>query len=63
MTNNNPIPQKEYPGKEQTVSEGVQESIYPHQYELNIADGGEFLDDGIRMKDQPFQEKPAKEVE
>lgn len=29
-------------------------SPYPH--ESHIADGGEFLDDGIRMHDQPLSE-------
>jgi hypothetical protein len=29
-------------------------SIYPYQHEVNITDGGEFLDDAIRMEDQPF---------
>lgn len=44
-------------------SEGVQESICSYQHEINITDGGEFLDDGIRMKDQPFRETITKEKE
>ena len=44
-------------------SEEVQESIYPPWHEMNITDGGEFLDDGIRMKDQPFGETNVKENE
>ena len=39
----------------------VQESIYPGYREVNITDGGEFLDDAIRMKDQPLEEKPIEE--
>ncbi len=35
--------------------EGVQESIFQHIHELNITDGGEFLDDAIRIKDQPLR--------
>ena len=34
--------------------EDIHESIYPCQHEVNITDGGEFLDDAIRMEDQPF---------
>jgi hypothetical protein len=47
-------PQKGDPGDEQT-SFGVQKSINPFRlHEVNITDGGEFLDDSIRMIDQPF---------
>ena len=42
--------------KERILSEGIQESIYPDHHETNIADGSEFLDDAIRMKEQPFEE-------
>jgi hypothetical protein len=38
-----------------------QESIKPLNHETNITDGGEFLDDAIRMKDQPLEEKPIEE--
>ncbi|MBD0333414.1 MAG: hypothetical protein ICV66_12245 [Chitinophagaceae bacterium] len=48
--------QKEDPHIELTSSEEIQESIYPHEHEVNITDGGEFLDDAIRMKDQPLRE-------
>ena len=34
---------------------GLQESINPLHHEANITDGGEFLDDNIRMKDQPLE--------
>jgi hypothetical protein len=44
-----------------TSSEGIQESIYPYQHELNVTDGGEFLDDAIRTKDQPLDETIVKE--
>jgi hypothetical protein len=46
--------------KELILTEGVQESIYPDLHEINITDGSEFLDDGIRMKDQPFGEQTEK---
>ena len=53
---------KEDPGNNKSLEE-VQESIYSHQHEINITDGGEFLDDGIRMKDQPFCESNVDEDE
>ncbi|HTE23919.1 hypothetical protein [Flavitalea sp.] len=56
-------PQKGDSYKEVTLPEGIQESIYPDQHEINITDGGEFLDDGIRMKDQPYGETTVKENE
>ena len=46
-----------------TSVEEMQESIYPYLYELNITEGGEFLDDAIRMKDQPLSETTVKEKE
>lgn len=57
------LPKKTDPGNEQTSSDGVQESINPFPPEVNITDGGEFLDDGIRMKEQPFGETTTKENE
>jgi hypothetical protein len=53
-------PQKEDLMKELILTEGIQESIYPDLHEINITDGSEFLDDGIRMKDQPFGEQTIK---
>ena len=47
-------PQKEDPGDSKISSDGIQESIYPFRHEINITDGGEFLDDAIRMTDQPL---------
>lgn len=58
-----PSPHTSDPGKEDTLLTGIQESIYPHHIELNIIDGGEFLDDAIRMKDQPLGEAAMKEAE
>lgn len=37
-------------------SEDIQKSIYPFLHEINITDGSEFLDDRIRMKEQPLGE-------
>ena len=44
---------KDEPGKKQALSEELQESIHP-QHEVNVTDGGEFLDDALRMKEQPL---------
>ena len=49
------------PGSKQD-SEKNQEESFPFEHETNIADGGEFLDDGIRMKDQPLGETTIKET-
>ena len=45
--------QKEDPGDDRP-SEWIQESIYPYLHEINVTDGGEFLDDGLRMADLLF---------
>lgn len=50
-------------GNEQASTEEVHEIVNPFPHEVNITDGGEFLDDGIRMKDQPFGETTVKENE
>ena len=52
--------QKEDPNIELTSLEGIQESISPYQHEVNVTDGGEFLDDAIRTKDQPLGETMVK---
>lgn len=36
------------------TSDNHQEVAPPYPHEMNIADGGEFLDDGIRSKEQPY---------
>ena len=51
------------PGNGPISEEEIQESIYPHHHEVNITDGGEFLDDAIRMKEQPLGETTVKENE
>ena len=43
-------------GREQASPEEIHEIVNPFPNEVNITDGGEFLDDGIRMTDQPFGE-------
>lgn len=58
-----PSPQKGDSEEERTLSEGIQEGIHPYQHEINITEGGEFLDDAIRMKEQPFEETTVKKNE
>jgi hypothetical protein len=48
--------QKGDPTNRRPSKERIPESITPHHHEVNITDGGEFLDDAIRMKDQPIEE-------
>ena len=53
-------PQKRDPGADPISDEETLESIFPFRYEEYITDGGEFLDDAIRMKDQPLGETDKK---
>ena len=55
------FPHKADAGNEKTKSEEIRETIHTYPHEINIADGGEFLDDGIRMKDEPYGETAGKE--
>jgi hypothetical protein len=57
------FPKRTDPDKDQVSSYETVESLEPNQNEIHIADGGEFLDDGIRMKDQPFEETAVQEDE
>jgi hypothetical protein len=52
---------KEQQGEPQAVQ--PEKTINPFPYELNITDGGEFIDDGIRMTEQPLEEKVNKDPE
>lgn len=55
------LPQKTGWGNVQVSSETFQESIYPDRHEVNITNGGEFLDDFRRMKDQLLGETIAED--
>ena len=54
-------PKKGDPGNKHVSGEEIQESIYPNHQEENVTDGDEFLDDAIRMKDQPLGETIVRE--
>jgi len=61
--NTNFSPQNTEPGNNGNSEGGIEKSILSQYHEVNITDGGEFLDDAIRMKDQPLEEpneKPSK---
>jgi len=55
------FPVKQDAGNEPALPEGIQRSIYPSYRETNITDGSEFLDDAIRMRDQPLGETRERE--
>jgi hypothetical protein len=57
------FPRKGDKVKERELSEDFQESINPFRHESNITDGAEFLDDNIRMKDQPLDIGTVNETE
>ena len=68
MTHDILLPDKEReakidPGKGPAPSEEIPDPLYTYEHEVNINDGGEFLDDAIRMKDQPYRETNAGENE
>jgi hypothetical protein len=54
-------PRKGKAKKEQDASEETGASVNPYHHEENVMDGSEFLDDAIRMKEQPLEEPPIRE--
>jgi hypothetical protein len=55
------FPQREDPRHAQNTAKEIEEHANPYQHEINPAEGGEFLDDAIRTKDQPFEENKEDE--
>ena len=51
------------PGKGPTPSDEIPEPLYPYEHDVSSSDGGEFLDDSLRMTDQPLGEVTKKENE
>jgi len=47
------------PGNVHISIEGVTGDVHPYPHEKNTTDGSEFLDDAIRMKDQPLEDNAA----
>jgi len=60
--NNFPSPQKGEPTKDGPSNEGVGETIKEFYPEENIAEGGEFLDDSLRMREQPLEKTEEKKT-
>jgi hypothetical protein len=54
--------QKGDPNNVQNSSSADEAPINPFPIEKNRADGGEFLDDNLRMKDQPLKEPLSRET-
>ena len=51
------------PDKGPAPADGIPEPLYPYEHDVNTSDGSEFLDDAIRMKEQPLVETIKKEKE
>ncbi|HET6993941.1 MAG TPA: hypothetical protein VFI06_03115 [Chitinophagaceae bacterium] len=61
--NSIPFPRKDDHGGGQHSEEESKENFLVSYHERNITDGGEFLDDALRMKDQPLDEATVKKDE
>ena len=57
-------PEQGNPGNHRTSEKGTEESIPPFHHEVNITEGGEFLDDAIRTEDliEDTDKKPSQKV-
>lgn len=53
MSTNFSDPGRKDEDKDQALSEDILEIIQPG-HRMNTYEGSEFMDDGLRMKDQPF---------
>jgi hypothetical protein len=60
MNTNHP-PQNDDPRDPQDLPKDIQENISSYHHEENLMEGSEFMDDAIRMHEQPLGEPPAKE--
>lgn len=61
--NRNPFPQNVGPDLDLVSINEALQNVEPDQHDIHIADGGEFLDDALRMKEQPFEEVVMKKDE
>ena len=53
---------KDDPGKKITALEEMGDTINPYHPEVNTSEGGEFLDDAIRMTEQPLEDPQAAQI-
>jgi hypothetical protein len=60
----NSSPEQGDPGNHRTSEKGIEKSIRPFHHEVNITEGGEFLDDALRMEDliEETDKKPSQKV-
>lgn len=58
-----PLSQNRDKRSDMSADEGIQEGLYPFQHDPNITEGGEFLDDAIRTRDQPLCSNTLEENE
>ena len=56
-------PKRENQSEIEKMRDSFQESANPDQPDINITEGGEFLDDSIRMEDQPLIENREQSAE
>lgn len=52
------------PGNDRISEERIEETIPPNHHEVNITEGGEFLDDAIRTEDliERTNKKPSQKI-
>lgn len=60
----NAISKKGDPDNDGASEERIEESIHPNHHEVNITEGGEFLDDAIRTEDlvERTNKKPSQKI-
>jgi hypothetical protein len=51
------------PNSKLSSSDNIREEVVTYEPEINTEEGGEYLDDSIRMEDQPFEETTDTENE
>lgn len=61
--NRNFFPPNADPDKDLVSLNEALQNVEPDQHDIHIADGGEFLDDALRMKEQPLEEVALKKDE
>ena len=54
-------PVKIDPGKGPAPSGEIPDLLQPFEHDVNTSEGGEFLDEALRMKEQPFGETNTNE--
>ena len=55
--------QRDDPGNTKSPPEKNHEIINTYEHEINTEEGSEYLDDTIRIKEQPLEETASKDIE